>query len=217
LACHSRRANHWKRVEDLESRIKELRVAIQLREEIRENDPAEYQTRDLLNTRRELALTLSKNETPEEALEEIDGVVSGFKTHIEQHPDQSTAIASPWSAALSDATLMALKAGESELARQRIEERFRVAEKYLEGSDGEGHRIQTFWAFTGIANDNKGKKIGSSEEIAELYRRALAAIEPLRATPGKLHGGYSSPIAAAEKFLENYNSESPSQSPNGDR
>lgn len=203
ISALKRRSDHFMKIKEYHQALPDRRRIADLRADLAKMEPTEARQMDYFAAQRDLAdvqrLTLDLTS----ARTTVESAIEGLQSLLDGTPESPANLASKLSACFDLARRLAEEAKDKSAANDSITRRgFLVARYFSEEPAATQYATDMFWGSWYLANLRRSTGGSSPEELAELYRRALAAAERLRASGRLTDLNLQKSAEAAAKYLQ---------------
>ncbi|MCC6881518.1 MAG: hypothetical protein IT576_05150, partial [Verrucomicrobiales bacterium] len=183
IGALKRRADHFMKFKEYDHALPDRQRIVALRRDLAKLEPTEVRQMDFFAAQRELADVQRLTHDLTAARTTVASAMEGLRSLLDGTPESPTNLASKMSACFYLARRLAEETKDKSAANDYITQRgVLVARYFSEEPAATQYATDLFWGSWDLASLKRTTGTAPPEELAELYRSALAAAERLRAS-----------------------------------
>ncbi|MCP5553610.1 MAG: protein kinase [Akkermansiaceae bacterium] len=203
IGALKRRSDHFMKFKQFEQALPDRQRIVGLRGDLAKVEPTEARQLDFFAAQRDLADVQRLTRDPSSAMTTLASAIKGLRSLLDGTPESPTNVASKMSACFYLARRIAEETKDQSAANDYITQRgVLVARYFSEEPAATQYATEMFWGSWDLANLQRATGTTPPEELAELYRKALAAAERLRASGRLTDTNLQKSAEAAAKSLQ---------------
>ncbi|MGB3121769.1 MAG: hypothetical protein WBE58_23290, partial [Verrucomicrobiales bacterium] len=183
IGALKRRADHFMKFKEYDQALPDRQRIAALRRDLAKLEPTEVRQMDFFAAQRDLADVQRLTHDLTAARTTVASAMEGLRSLLDGTPESPTNLASKMSACFYLARRLAEETKDKSAANDYITQRgVLVARYFSEEPAATQYATDLFWGSWDLASLKRTTGTAPPEELAELYRSALAAAERLRAS-----------------------------------